>query len=80
MQSLAAGGIDGTIDKYFDEPQYKGKIIGKTGYINSVKSFSGYCSTADRDYIFSIIANGANGTTREAINDIAKAVIDENSQ
>jgi D-alanyl-D-alanine carboxypeptidase/D-alanyl-D-alanine-endopeptidase (penicillin-binding protein 4) len=80
IQSLAAGGIDGTIDRYFDEPKYKGKIIGKTGYINGVKSFSGYCSTDDKDYIFSIIANGANGTTREAINDIAKAIIDENSQ
>jgi D-alanyl-D-alanine carboxypeptidase/D-alanyl-D-alanine-endopeptidase (penicillin-binding protein 4) len=79
MQSLATGGLDGTIDRYFDEPKYKGKIIGKTGYINGVKSFSGYCSTADKDYIFSIIANGANGTTREAINDIAKAIIDDNS-
>ena len=79
MQSLAEGGIDGTIDRYFDEPKYKGKIIGKTGYINGVKSFSGYCSTADKDYIFSIIANGANGTTRRAINDIAKAVIDNDS-
>jgi len=76
MQSLAAGGVDGTIGRYFTEPQYKGKVIGKTGYINGVKSFSGYCSTADKDYIFSIITNGANGTTREAINDIAKAVID----
>lgn len=79
MQSLAAGGIDGTIDRYFNEPKYKGKIIGKTGYINGVKSFSGYCSAADKNFIFSIIANGANGTTREAINDIAKTIIDENS-
>jgi D-alanyl-D-alanine carboxypeptidase/D-alanyl-D-alanine-endopeptidase (penicillin-binding protein 4) len=79
MQSLAVGGVDGTIGRYFGEPQYKGKIIGKTGYIDGVKSFSGYCGTADRDYIFSIIANGANGTTREAINDIVKAIIDDNS-
>lgn len=78
MQSLAEGGIDGTIDRYFDQPQYKGKIIGKTGYINSVKSFSGYCNTGEKYFIFSIIANGANGTTRQAINDIAKAVIDNN--
>jgi D-alanyl-D-alanine carboxypeptidase/D-alanyl-D-alanine-endopeptidase (penicillin-binding protein 4) len=80
MQSLAVGGDDGTIGRYFTEPQYKGKIIGKTGYIDGVKSFSGYCSTAERDYIFSIIANNANGTTREAINDIAKAIIDNSSK
>jgi len=28
------------------------------------------------DYIFSILANNANGKTRKAINDIAKAIID----
>ena len=75
-ESLAVGGVDGTISRYFTQPQYKGKIIGKTGYINGVKSFSGYCMKNDREFIFSIIANNANGHVREAINDIAKAIID----
>ncbi len=74
--SLAAGGMNGTISKYFTEPKYKGKILGKTGYISKVKSFSGLCSTEEGDYIFSIIANNANGKSRDAINDIAKAIID----
>ncbi|MBN1796838.1 MAG: D-alanyl-D-alanine carboxypeptidase/D-alanyl-D-alanine-endopeptidase [Sedimentisphaerales bacterium] len=74
--SLAVGGIDGTIGKYFSEPEYKGKIFGKTGYINSVKSFSGYCFADGKYYIFSIITHGANGQTRQAINDIAQAIID----
>jgi len=78
-QSLAVGGSDGTIDKYFNEPEYKGKIIGKTGYINSVKSFSGCVSTGGKDYIFSIITSKANGKTRTAINSIAKAIIDNSS-
>jgi D-alanyl-D-alanine carboxypeptidase len=69
--------MDGTIDKYFNEPKYKGKIFGKTGYIEGVKSFSGVCSTGAGDRIFSIITNNANGNTRQAINDIVKAVIDE---
>lgn len=76
QQSLAVGGVDGTISRYFTEPQYKGKIIGKSGYIDGVKSFSGYCSAAGRDYIFSIITDNANGPTREAVNDIAKAIVD----
>ncbi len=42
--SLAIGGIDGTIGKYFKEERYKGKVFGKTGYISDVKSFSGICS------------------------------------
>ena len=76
-ETLAVGGMDGTIDKYFNEPQYKGKIFGKTGYIEGVKAFSGVCSTAAGDRIFVIITNHANGNTRPAINDIVKAVIDE---
>ena len=74
--SLAVGGSDGTIAKYFKEKKYKGKIIGKTGYVNLVKSFSGVCTTPNGDYIFSILTTGANGQTRTAINDIAKAIID----
>ena len=42
--SLATGGIDGTIGKYFKEEKYKGKVFGKTGYIGGVTSFSGICS------------------------------------
>jgi D-alanyl-D-alanine carboxypeptidase/D-alanyl-D-alanine-endopeptidase (penicillin-binding protein 4) len=79
--SLAVGGQDGTIRRYFTEEKYKGKILGKTGYINKVKSFSGWCNPGKRDtqgtsYIFSILTHNANGKTREAINDIVKAVID----
>ena len=77
--SLAVGGADGTIGKYFKEEKYKGKIFGKTGYIAGAKSFSGICCTDSGDYIFSILANNANGKTRKAINDIAKAIIDDNS-
>ncbi len=74
--SLAIGGLDGTIRRYFKEPPYKGNIRGKTGYINSVKSFSGVCSVDGKDYLFSILTNKANAQTRTAINDIAEAVID----
>jgi len=74
--SFAAGGVDGTIRKYFEEKKYRGRIFGKTGYISGVKSFSGLCSTADGDYLFSILANNTNSRTRKAINDIAKAILD----
>ncbi len=74
--SLAVAGTDGTIAKYFKEKKYRGKIFGKTGYVNLAKSFSGLCTTDRGDYIFSILATGANGQTRTAINDIAKAIIE----
>ena len=78
MQSLAAGWVSGTIGKYFKESPYKGNIIGKTGYISGVRSFSGVCKTPKGDYIFSILTSGGSPTTRTAINDIAKSIIDNN--
>ncbi len=75
--TLSVGGVDGTADKYFNEPQYRGKIFGKTGYISGVKSFSGVCTTASGDRIFAILTNKANGGSRQAINDIVKAIINE---
>ena len=75
--TLATGGIDGTIGKYFKEKKYCGRVIGKTGYINSVRTFSGICTTDSGDYIFSIMTEGGTSDVRTAINDIAKAIIDE---
>jgi len=78
--SLAAGGLGGTIAKYFKDEKYKGKIFGKTGYIAGAKSFSGVCTTSQGDYLFSILANNANSQTRKAINDIAKVIVDYKSE
>lgn len=75
--SLAVGGVDGTIAEYFKDEKYKGKIVGKTGYLRGVRALSGTCSTADGDYIFSILTNKTNGQTRKAIYDIAKAILDD---
>jgi len=77
--SLAVGGTDGTIERYFKEEEYKGKIRGKTGYISGVRSFSGVAETAGGDYIFSILSNNTNGQTRTVINNIAKAIIDSHA-
>jgi len=75
--TLAVGGEEGTIDKWFNEPKYRGKIFAKTGYIGGVKSLSGVCTTEGGDRVFSIITNNTNGKSRQAINDIVKAIIDE---
>ena len=76
-ETLAVGGEDGTAGKWFDEPKYRGKIFAKTGYIGGVKSLSGVCTTEAGDRVFSIITNNTNGKSRQAINDIVKAIIDE---
>ena len=75
--SLAVGGEQGTIDRYFSEPKYRGKVLGKTGYISGVRAFSGVCQTQSGPYLFSVLSNGPKGLSRDAINDVAKAIIDE---
>ena len=68
-----------SIRKYFKEKKYKGKIIGKTGYIRGVRAFSGVCETNNGEFVFSILTNNSyNSKTRAAINDIVKAIIDAN--
>jgi len=76
-ETLSVGGEEGTAGKWFDEPKYRGKVFAKTGYIGGVKSLSGVCATMAGDRVFVIITNKTNGKSRQAINDIVKAIIDE---
>lgn len=76
FESLAVGGIEGTAAKFFSEPPYKGNILGKTGYISGVRSFSGLCKSPGGDMFFSILTEGGNSTTRTCINDITRAIFD----
>lgn len=78
-QTLAVGGVDGTLRKQFYKDRYRSRVFAKTGYINGVRSLSGLCIAADddREYIFSIITNNANYPTKKAIFDIVEAIIDE---
>ena len=77
--SLAIGGVEGTkpVSDYFHEEKYRGKILAKSGSLTGVKALSGVCLSEDGEYLFSIITNNANWESRDAINDIVKAIIDE---
>lgn len=74
--SLAVGGEDGTIGRHFKESGYRAEILGKTGYISGVRSFSGVCLTDRGPYLFSIISNRSS-LSRDSVNAIAKAIMDE---
>lgn len=77
--SLAVGGRDGTVERYFKEPAYRDRILGKTGYIQGVRSFSGVCETDSGPYLFSIISNSAK-LARGGVNEITEAIMDEYSR
>lgn len=74
--SLAVGGFDGTIESHFWEPQYRGRVQAKSGYITGVRALSGIARTQTGEYIFSFIANQAGGGARTAIDNAVKAILD----
>ncbi len=76
-KSLAVGGVEGTVSKRFAEKNYKGKVFCKTGYINGVRTLSGWVKTSKGDYIFSILTNNSNWKSKAVIDGIVKAIIDE---
>lgn len=74
--SLAVGGLDGTIENHFWENNYRGRVQAKSGYIQAVRALSGVVRTESGDYIFSFLANRAGNGARGAIDASVKAVVD----
>ncbi len=57
-ESLPIAGIDGTISRRMINTRAQNNVHAKTGYINSVRSLSGYVTTADGEMLtFVIITN-----------------------
>ena len=75
--SLAVGGVEGTVDKRFKGKKYNGKVFCKTGYISGVRALSGWVRTSKGDYIFSILTNNSNWKSKAVIDGIVEAIIDE---
>ena len=60
LASLSVAGVDGTLDDRFRGSDLKGRVFGKSGYVNNVRSLSGYLKARDdRYYAFSILINRA---------------------
>jgi len=56
--SLPVGGVDGTMADRVRKTRAQNNVRAKTGYINGVRSISGYIFTGDKEPVaFSIIAN-----------------------
>ncbi len=57
-QSLAVAGEDGTLKKRLRQEGVRGRVFGKTGYLNGVWALSGYVHTrADRWLAFALLYN-----------------------
>ncbi len=72
IDSLAKGGVDGTLKKRY--AGLTGHVFAKTGYIESVRSLSGYVKTHEGKWLtFSILYNNIPGSVKpyEALQDEA---------
>ena len=75
--SLSVAGHDGTLDERFKGSDLRGRVTGKSGYVNGVRSLSGYLKTKDgQHYAFSILMNKVpeDGTIKTLQEKIVKAV------
>jgi len=75
-ETLAVGGLDGTIENHFREKPYRGRVLAKSGYLRAVRALSGVVRTDDGDYVFSFLANKAGSGARQAIDAAVKAIVD----
>lgn len=73
-ESLAVGGISGTLKNRFRDTTVAGKIVGKTGTLTGVAALSGYLFPKNyQELVFSIIVNNSlekNRDLREVIDRI----------
>ncbi|MGH7900501.1 MAG: D-alanyl-D-alanine carboxypeptidase, partial [Thermodesulfobacteriota bacterium] len=71
LTSLTIAGVDGTLKHRFSSSDVKGRVFAKTGYLNNVRSLSGYVFTKSGDVlVFSILANGLGWRAKEFQNDL----------
>ena len=80
--SLSVAGTDGTLRNRFAAPQMqdlRGRVFGKSGYINNVSTLSGYLHGRDgRWYAFTVLINGVTdvGRAKWAQESVVRAVDD----
>jgi D-alanyl-D-alanine carboxypeptidase/D-alanyl-D-alanine-endopeptidase (penicillin-binding protein 4) len=62
-ESLAVGGVDGTLAKRMRDAGVRGNVLAKTGFIRGVSGLSGYVRTAQGWIAFSMLFNDVKGST-----------------
>jgi D-alanyl-D-alanine carboxypeptidase/D-alanyl-D-alanine-endopeptidase (penicillin-binding protein 4) len=76
MSSLAVAGIDGTLDDRFRGSDIRGRLFGKSGFVEGVSSLSGYLHARDGEwYAFSILMNGIPHLSNSEIKPLQEKII-----
>lgn len=67
--SLPVAGVDGTLANRLQKTKAEGNVRGKTGYLDGVRSLSGYLFTGDKELVaFSMIVNNFTAPMKLAEN------------
>lgn len=76
MNTLAVGGVDGTLDDRFRGTDLRGRVFGKSGFVNGVSSLSGYLHARDGQwYVFSILINGIPEKSNSGIKFLQEKIV-----
>jgi D-alanyl-D-alanine carboxypeptidase/D-alanyl-D-alanine-endopeptidase (penicillin-binding protein 4) len=76
FDSLAVAGVDGTLDDRFKGSDLRGRLFGKSGFVNGVSSLSGYFRARDNNwYAFSILMNGIPAKSNSGIKPLQEKIV-----
>ena len=64
FKSLPVSGEGGTLATFLRNTALQGKVHAKSGTISRVKSYAGYIETKGKNYVFALLVNNANGSSK----------------
>jgi len=76
LDTLAVAGVDGTLDDRFRGTDLRGRIFGKSGFVNGVSCLSGYLDAKDGQvYVFSILINGIPDLSNSVVKVLEERIV-----
>ena len=64
FNSLPVSGKSGTLTNFLQKSALQGKVHAKSGTISRVKCYAGYVDVKQKNYVFAIMVNNPNGTSK----------------
>jgi D-alanyl-D-alanine carboxypeptidase/D-alanyl-D-alanine-endopeptidase (penicillin-binding protein 4) len=79
--SMSIAGKDGTLEHRFAGTDLRGRVFGKSGFVNNVRTLSGYLQAKDGNwYVFSVLINQLSDTvTGKNLQELIVKAVDTHS-
>ena len=75
FNSLPVAGKSGTLKNFLVKTSLQGKVHAKSGTIGGVKCYAGYIENNNKTYVFSVLVNHFNGTSKAATKKIEEFLL-----